>query len=702
MKKKQVSGNKIRFGIRFKLLLLSLLILSIPYIGYQYLRELDRHLRENLESSLTDAARAIAGPLHENYLLFPYVSSNPEHTLFIHQLDIPIQVDGYADDWENYTDWMEEYKPEVQSDGKNRTSFKAILGQKDQTVYIFIHVQDKKVIYHQPADERNLNSDYVEMVVSDDYQVQQRYYFSPSAPGRFSPFQIQLVSGEWEDYEYIRYSTNITADWQQTPDGYNLEISIPVNMLNQRLGLIVGNVDDLSKNISIPTTGTAGKSTASYPGRLLRPSGKLTRLITRLDDTPGRRIWVLDANGQVLASVGNLRDDLQNHPMNIFYKLLLPSVSSNFVDEFAGVSRIQGAEVQAALMGKTSSRWRSSPDQKAVIVSAATPVWVSDTVRGVVMVEETTNNIQLLQRDALVSLMNKIMVVFLVVTLLLIIFATRLSIRLRKLSEQASAAIDEHGRVVGNVSISKATDEIGEMSRSYANMLQRLREYNNYLESLASKLSHELRTPMAVVQTSLDNLEAEIQQQDSIYLQRARSGMQRLHQLVTRLSEAARLEQALQTAEKQSIDITQLLKQAVAGYRQIYSEHEINLTVPDKAIYILISPDLFLQMLDKIVSNAVDFSAQSKPIEITVSRNGEKITMEIINYGSSLPDTMEGQLFNSMISVRNENKKESAHLGLGLFIARMVAEFHQARLGAENLPDNSGVKFVLQMKCIPG
>ncbi len=112
----------------------------------------------------------------------------------------------------------------------------------------------------------------------------------------------------------------------------------------------------------------------------------------------------------------------------------------------------------------------------------------------------------MLQRNALVSLFNKTLLVFFVITLTLLIYATRLSLRLRRLSLDASEAIDEHGRVVGKITGSSASDEIGDLSRSYASMLDRLKEYNSYLESLAGKLSHELRTPMAVVQSSLDNL----------------------------------------------------------------------------------------------------------------------------------------------------------------------------------------------------
>lgn len=688
-----------RFTIRTKLLLLSIAILSVPYIGYEYMRELERHLRSNLENSLVDAARAIAGPMHDNYQLFPYLQSEPEKTLFIHNLDMPIQLDGYKDDWINYLDWLDVYRvePGATANDDNSLSYSLILGQREQYLYALLQVNDDTIIYHQPGDEQTINSDYVELLLGDNYQVQDRFYFSPSAPGRFNPFQIEIITHEWEEQEYIRHITNITAEWQPSNTGYNLEIAIPLYMIRERLGFIVGDADDKSGAIRA-RAGTAGTETGTRPGRLLRPSQQIISLIQRLDNTTGRRIWVLDSQGQVLASSGGLKSDIKRHPLNIFYKLILPSVTERFHDDLAGASRLQGTEVQTALNGRTESRWRMSPDNRAVIVSAATPVWIGDNVRGAVVVEETTNNIQMLQRNALVSLVNKTLLVFLLITLLLLIFATRLSIRLRRLSAEADRAIDDHGRVTGTITTSSAGDEIGDLSRNYAGMLERLRQYNHYLESLAGRLSHELRTPMAVVQSSLENLHTGPADRDNVYLERAREGLQRLHLLVTRLSEAARLEQALQTATTEAVKPGQLLQQAVAGYRQAYPSVPFELQLPDMDVTLQLSPDLFMQMLDKIIANAVDFSMPGKPVSITLEITPATVKIDVINYGSYLPAEMEDQLFNSMVSVRDSKSRAEPHLGLGLYIARLVAEFHGGVIHACNIDGGVCFSVVLQRK----
>lgn len=709
--------KNIRFTIRLKLLLLSLAVLSIPVLGYEYLRELDRYLRTGLEASLMDAARAVAGPLHEQYTLFPYTQYTAENSLFIHKLQTPIQLDGYTDDWQDYIGWSKVYRNEdardnvsrdnvsIDSDARAKSvngnntdlSYKLILGQIDNTLQILLQVDDAHVSYQKPNGETILNSDYVELVIADEYAVKRRYYFATSAPGRFNPFQIDTVVDEWyEQREHVRYVTNISAVWQPTDSGYNLEIAIPWYLMNERLGVIVRSIEESAAGRVVSSVGTSGGTTSNKPGRLLKPSRAIERILSRLDNQEGRRIWVLDSAAQVLSSQGSLQKDFSGQPLNIFYSWLLPIASKNFKDDLAGASRLQGNEVKLALQGSVTSRWRATADNKAIIVSAAAPVWVDDEVRSVVVVEETTNSLLMLQRNTLVSLFNKTLLVFFVITLTLLIYATRLSFRLRRLSRDASEAIDEHGRVIGKIAGSRASDEIGDLSRSYAAMLERLREYNHYLESLAGKLSHELRTPMAVVKSSLDNLQSDMSGKDSEYLQRAQDGIQRLNILVLRLSEAARLEQALQSAEVEEVDLTDLIKRCGQGYQLAYPDSSFKITTPLTVIKRDIAADLLIQMLDKLVSNAVDFSRPDKAIEI-VLQNESSPVISIINYGSSLPLEMKAQLFNSMVSCRGK-KDAQPHLGLGLYIAKLIAEFHHAEITANNLPQDQGVVFKIRFR----
>ena len=99
-------------------------------------------------------------------------------------------------------------------------------------------------------------------------------------------------------------------------------------------------------------------------------------------------------------------------------------------------------------------------------------------------------------------------------------------------------------------------------------------------------------------------------------------------------------------------------------------------------------------MLDKLVDNAVDFTKDGDTIGVSVSSASGKVMIDVRNPGPPLPEEMRGELFDSMVSVRNDKSDE--HLGLGLYIARAITEGHGGQLLASNLDDGSGVEFCLR------
>jgi signal transduction histidine kinase len=308
------------------------------------------------------------------------------------------------------------------------------------------------------------------------------------------------------------------------------------------------------------------------------------------------------------------------------------------------------------------------------------------------VVEETTSHIQIQQRQAMATLFNNSLFVFLFVTVLLLLFATRLSVRIRKLERDATSAIDKHGRVVGNFQPGKSSDEIGDLSRNYAAMLDRLRNYNEYLENMAGRLSHELRTPITVVQSSLDQFnDTDERGEKETYLARAREGINRLNTIVVRLSEATRLEQALQGAGKQSTNVRELTGNCIEGYRTAFPHIDFYLEMPEKDFFQDVAADLIVQMLDKLIKNAIDFNRCNKPVETRLTIDDDTWSISVTNYGSTLPDAMEHQLFNSMVSVRDKKNKAEPHLGLGLYIVRLIVEFHGGHVSARNLDNRQGV-----------
>ena len=681
-------NSNIKISLRSKLMLMSISVLIIPYIGFEVIRQTETYLRSTLELTVKKDSQVVASTLNNRPRLFRTSFSEEKNALYIHELNNIIQIDGYTSDWGPYLDWSELYPAASLSDEDN---FRLIVSKDDNYYYILLQVEDDELMFSNRKRNRGIDGDHLILVYRDRFRRLHKNYLNPIAPGSISPFRYQETIDEYGvPVKTPKIMTNISAYLQESQNGFNVEVRIPKYLIGDNFGFVFNDFDRKANSLKPSQISTFDIE----PNKIIGSSKEIENIVSNHASEKGRRIWVLDKAGQVLASSGSLKQQFQKNVFNILYTYLLPPAYDQFHDDLAGASRLKSDEVMNALSGNTTTKWRSSPDEKAVIVSAATPIFYDQNIVGAVVVEETTNNIQLMQRQVLAEVFNKTLLILIVIIFILLLFATRLSSRLIKLNRDATGAIDEYGKVQAGFIPSNSSDEIGELSRSFSSMLKRLDQYHVYLERMASRLSHELATPMAIVKSSLDRLKQEGEEPDKQdLLKAAESGLERLQNLLTRLSEAASVEQALQESEKHKVLLNDFLEQCIEGYRYAYPNQSFELSISNESLSIDINPDLFYQMLDKLVGNAVDFSYPEKKIAIKLFSESNKIILQVINYGPRLSQDMTGQLFNSMVSVRDKRTNVGPHLGLGLFIARLIAEFHGGIISAENLIEDEGVCF---------
>ncbi len=440
------------------------------------------------------------------------------------------------------------------------------------------------------------------------------------------------------------------------------------------------------------------------------PAPEIDEILQALSRTTAR-IFVVDAKGQVLARAGTLRRPppaaapppkgiaraaswIERYTLHPLYALVLRQPTEEFSDDFLGRPLPFAREVDGALAGILTTDRRLSRDGRVTIVAAAHPIWVGDRVQGAVVVEETGNAVLAERNRAFERLFTLVLGVTLAGAVALAVFASRLSSRIRRLRDEVEQAIDAKGRVRQIAAGSRAGDEIGDLSRSFSSVLVRLADSAQHREELANRLSHELRTPIAVVRSSLENLQGTAGGDEArVYVERAQGGLDRLAQILTRMSEATRLEQSIDRAEFERFDLVALARGCVDGYRTAYAPRAFILDAAAVAIGVDGAPDLCAQMLDKLCANAVEFGLPERPIVVRVERVGDAAVLSVSNDGPLLPEGMRERMFESMVSVRDEARRGDAgpHLGLGLYIVRLIVEAHGGRVRADNRADGSGV-----------
>ena len=129
-----------------------------------------------------------------------------------------------------------------------------------------------------------------------------------------------------------------------------------------------------------------------------------------------------------------------------------------------------------------------------------------------------------------------------------------------------------------------------------------------------------------MVRSSLDNLRASSLPDDArVYIDRAQHGLNRLTHILTRMTEATRLEQSLggeYVGERERFDLAVVVAGCVDGCRAAYPERAIELRLPGGEVPVAGAPELVAQMLDKLVANAMEFASGEAPISVMLSVTG--------------------------------------------------------------------------------
>jgi two-component system sensor histidine kinase ChvG len=660
----------IYFSLRKKLLLVSLLILLVPWVGIRYIQAIENYLQQSLLDNLSHYTQSVASGLTQQAALIPEFPAG--QAVFALPLQKEPQLDGYDDDWSDYTAYRQKLEMLVNQQQQLANRPTLLTGIFNDSLYLHLKVPDQDIIYNEQTHDNSF--DFIELILNSDTG-SRTLTIQTAAPGSISA--IDSTTTVWE--------SRIKGIWleQDGGDGYQLELKVPFSYAAKGFNIVVNNVSEIEKN----QFRLSNEDTLP----LLSSPQALKNKVHDFGIIPGRRIWLLDNDGRVLVKSGTLTTETILSPVNpLFAWLLTPQLIS---DPWRGKTRFERDDIQQALAGESDSRRLADTQGENVILSSAWPIKVDNQTIAVLLIEESTAAIQIMQRSALSELLNLSLFVFLLLSFALIGFAGRLAARIKTLRDITDQSIDKHGRVRGEIPKQKKGDELDDLSTHVSEMLHRLRSYHDYLEKLASRLSHELRTPVAVVRSSLENIHlADVSTENIETLKRADNGIMRLQKIINRMGEASRLEQSIDDTHLETFLSENFFENMIKGYRGVYPENTFILKNQNASI--TVSKDLIAQCLDKLISNAVSFALPTTVIEVELKSSKRQFQLSVFNEGAPLPKGMEEQLFQSMVSIRDRNSEnEEPHLGLGLHIVRLIAEFHGGEVFAAN--EAKGVRITL-------
>lgn len=676
-------------SIRLQLLIVALTTLVLPWAGCQYARELETALRSSQEQSLLAGAATIANALtvqpqrvfHDSDDARAFSAAAGD--LYVYPLVTQPLLDGYLDDWDVSA------KP---TPLPTTTRYRALLqaGSTEHYLYIYLEVDDPhfdaEPNHVQPDKDR---FDRVNLWLQGPAG-RAAYFFGTNAPGLIAAQDV--VKGD-DGVDRVVTEPRIQAFWLQTAAGYHLEMRIPLSFVGRRLWI---------EAIDGRGSGQAGIAADSPDGGRLffATAGLDTLLQTYIRD--GTRATVVDANALKLGTAGNIasrqRGSEESEP--IWYRYFMGIDTSDMPTLSSSPDRLSGDSVSEALKGHSHAQWVLGGSNRELLLTAAAPILIDGQLHGAVFLEQAADQLLALRDRALTRLFNLTLIATASAVIIMFAFATWISLRIGRLRAAADSAVGSDGRIQLHMPESSSADEIGALSRGFERLLARLNEHTQYLRTLGGKLSHELRTPLTIVRSSLDNLESEGLRDDQLrYITRAREGTQRLQSILSALGAAARVEESIKQSERVSFDLRDLLVSAVAAYRDGFPAARFRIELPENPCFVLGAPDLLVQLLDKLIENAVDFCPPDGTITVRLERVQGYYALEVTNDGPLIPQALMGRLFESLFEQR-QGRDDKPHFGLGLYIVRLIAEFHGGTAVAANRDDGSGVLFTITLPLI--
>jgi signal transduction histidine kinase len=219
---------------------------------------------------------------------------------------------------------------------------------------------------------------------------------------------------------------------------------------------------------------------------------------------------------------------------------------------------------------------------------------------------------------------------------------------------------------------------------------------NEQQQNFMMAVTHELKTPIAITQLNLQTLQRRKldtdQQEKLIDITLQETG--RLNDLCENILLATRIDAGHYLVHPEDLDLSEILHYSIAKLRTRFPKRKFIESIDESVMFR--GDKLLLELLfNNLIENAVKYSPESKPVEISLNRHPQGCRLEVADQGGGIPADERKKIFSKFYRIGNENTRSTKGTGLGLYLSQKIAEDHRTRITLkENQP--SGTIFIVE------
>lgn len=265
---------------------------------------------------------------------------------------------------------------------------------------------------------------------------------------------------------------------------------------------------------------------------------------------------------------------------------------------------------------------------------------------------------------------------------------------LRKLSQQAEK-IDQDS--ISDIRLNEDTvKEFRQLSVSVNLMLDRLSESFATQRQFSGNAAHELRTPLAIMQTKLELFAAEHKnmEDDTAELVRSQAEqLDRLSRLVHTLLEMSNLSSA---PRSDRIELAPLVEEIITDLTPLASQNDITMEQDCDNVVITGSDALIYRLVFNLIENAVKYNRRGGSVSVSVHKESSDVVVRVSDTGCGIPEEYRESIFQPFFRVDKSRSRQMGGVGLGLALVHEIAVLHGGSVRAE--PGNKvGTVFIVTL-----
>ncbi len=210
-------------------------------------------------------------------------------------------------------------------------------------------------------------------------------------------------------------------------------------------------------------------------------------------------------------------------------------------------------------------------------------------------------------------------------------------------------------------------------------------------QQFTADASHELRTPLSVMQSSIEVIEAESEEQLSPFSKQVLADMKdevkRMAGLVGNLLTLARADGVDDLLHYSVFAVAQELGQVLRTFQTIAVAKDLQLSLqadPDQ--WVRADAERLRQLLVILLDNAVQYTPNGGSITVIAERKGSTLLLQVIDTGIGIPKERQSDIFERFTRVDPSRSRLQGNVGLGLAIAKWIAEAHEGRIEVRSEP----------------